>query len=117
MEGRRSLKPSTLVRFQPSAPRFALAWCTVHRRIYKPLRSRLGARAGFDSQRQHHAFEAHQDEQAILNRQAVGSIPTGRTRFGNCGRMVRRSTFNRDGESSILSSSTNENVLPASSSG
>ena len=41
MEGRRSLKPSTLVRFQPSAPRFVLAWCTVHRRIYKPLRSRL----------------------------------------------------------------------------
>ena len=41
MEGRRSLKPSTLVRFQPSAPLFVLAWCTVHRRIYKPLRSRL----------------------------------------------------------------------------
>jgi hypothetical protein len=43
MEGRRSLKPSTLVRFQPSAPKSesVLAWCTVHRRIYKPLRSRL----------------------------------------------------------------------------
>jgi hypothetical protein len=40
MEGRRSLKPPTLVRFQPSAPGFALAWCTMHRRIYKPLRSR-----------------------------------------------------------------------------
>ena len=35
----------------------------------------------FDSQRQHHAFEADEDEQAILNRQAVGSIPTGRTKF------------------------------------
>ena len=35
--------------------------------------------------------------------------------FWNCGRMVRRSTFNRDGESSILSSSTNETILPASS--
>ena len=30
-------------------------------------------------------------------------------------RMVRRSTFNRDGESSILSSSTNDVVLPESS--
>jgi hypothetical protein len=27
------------------------------------------------------AFEAHKDEQAILTRQAVGSIPTGRTKF------------------------------------
>ncbi len=76
------MKPSTLVRFQPSAPPFLLAWCTVHRRTYKPLRSRFRAWTGFDSQRQHHAFEAHKDEQAILNRQAVGSIPTGRTRFG-----------------------------------
>ena len=41
MEGRRSLKPSTLVRFQPSVPNSELAWYTVHRRIYKPLRSRL----------------------------------------------------------------------------
>ena len=41
MEGRRSLKPSTLVRFQPSVPNSVLAWCTVHRRLYKPLRSRL----------------------------------------------------------------------------
>jgi hypothetical protein len=41
MEGRRSLKPSTLVRFQPSVPYIVLAWCRVHRRIYKPLRSRL----------------------------------------------------------------------------
>ena len=37
-------------------------------------------------------------------------VPTGRTNFWNCGRMVRRSTFNRDGESSILSSSTNETI-------
>ncbi len=49
------------------------------------------------------------------NRQAVSSIPTGRTKFWNCSRMVRRSTFNRDGESSILSSSTK--FLPVSSSG
>ena len=79
MEGRRSLKPSTLVRFQPSVPNSVLAWYTVHRRIYKPLRSRL--EHGLGSQRQHHAFEAHEDEQTTLNRQAVGSIPTGRTRF------------------------------------
>src|SRR5262245_49733579 len=72
----------------------------------------MRARAGFDSQRQHHAFEAHKDEQAILNRQAVGSTPTGRTRSWNCGRMVRRSTFNRGGESSILSSSTISSPVP-----
>jgi hypothetical protein len=41
----------------------------------------IRAWTGFDSQRQHHAFEAHEDEQPILNRQAVGSIPTGRTKF------------------------------------
>lgn len=27
------------------------------------------------------ALEAHKDEQAVLTRQAVGSIPTGRTKF------------------------------------
>src|ERR1700685_1526642 len=59
--------------------KLVLAWCTVHQRTYKPLRSRL-ERGRFDSQRQHHAFEAHEDEQPILNRQAVGSIPTGRTK-------------------------------------
>ena len=42
----------------------------------------IRARTGFNSQRQHHAFEAHEDEQAVLTRQAVGSIPTGRTKFG-----------------------------------
>ena len=78
----------------------------MHRRTYKPLRSRLEHGLGSTPSASTNAFEAHEDEQAILNRQAVGSIPTGRTKFWNCGRMVRRSTFNRDGESSILSSST-----------
>src|SRR5436190_1914016 len=97
--------------------KIVLAWYTVHRRTYKPLRSRSEHGLAFDSQRRRHAFEAHEDEQAILNRQAVSSILTGRAKFWNCGRMVRRSTFNRDGESSILSSSTNETISPASSSG
>ena len=39
----------------------------------------------FDSLPRHHAFEAHQDEQAALTRQAVGSIPTGRTKFRDRG--------------------------------
>ena len=82
MAGRELLDLTTSVRFTPSRPYF----------------------------KRHHAFEAHKDEQAILNRQAVGSIPTGRTNLWNCGRMVRRSTFNRDGESSILSSSTNVTI-------
>src|SRR5882724_4744824 len=85
MAGRELLDLTTSVRFTPSRPNFERHHSTVSR---------------------YHAFEAHEDEQAILNRQAVGSIPTGRTKFWNCGRMVRRSTFNRDGESSILSSST-----------
>ena len=44
----------------------------------------IRAPPGFDSQRRNHgfAFEAHEDEQAALNRQAVSSILTGRTRFG-----------------------------------
>ncbi len=74
------MKPSTLVRFQPSVP--SSCWRSV--RCTGGLINRflqIRARAGFDSQRQHHAFEAHEDEQAILNRQAVGSIPTGRTKY------------------------------------
>ncbi len=35
----------------------------------------------FDSKCRYHAFEAHEDEQAALTRQAVGSIPTGRTKL------------------------------------
>ena len=116
MEGRRSLKPSTLVRFQPSVPNSVLAWCTVHRRIYKPLRSRLehglGSTPSASTMR---SKLIRMSSRFLIGRQLVR--PTGRTKFRNCGRMVRRSTFNRGGESSILSSSTNEIVLPASSSG
>jgi hypothetical protein len=79
--GRRSLKPSTLVRFQHSAPNSVLAWCTVHRRTYKPLRSRSEHGLGSTPSASTNAFEAHKDEQTTLNRQAVGSIPTGRTKF------------------------------------
>jgi hypothetical protein len=61
--------------------KLALAWCTVHRRIYRPLRSRLEHGLGSTPSASTNAFEAHKDEQAILNRQAVGSIPTGRTKF------------------------------------
>ena len=56
-----------------------LAWCTVHWRTYKPLCSRLEHGLGSTPSASTNAFEAHEDEQAILNRQAVGSIPTGRT--------------------------------------
>ena len=108
MEGRRSLKPSTLVRFQPSVPNSVVAWCTVQGRIYKPLRSRLehglGSTPSASTMR---SKLISMSSRFLIGRQAVGSIPTGSTKFRNCGRMVRRSTFNRDGESSILSSSTN----------
>ena len=43
----------------------------------------IRAPPGFDSQRRNHvlfAFEAHEDEQAALTRQAVSSILTGRTK-------------------------------------
>ena len=117
MEGRRSLKPSTLVRFQPSVPNSVLAWYTVHRRIYKPLRSRLehglGSTPSASTMR---SKLMRMSSRFLIGRQLVRFQPDAPS-FGNCGRMVRRSTFNRDGESSILSSSTNENVLPASSGG
>ena len=63
-----------------------LAWCTVHRRIYKLLRSRLEHGLGSTllddlAAPAPYAVEAHEDEQAVLTRQAVGSIPTGRTKF------------------------------------
>ena len=61
--------------------KIVLAWCTVHRRTYKPLRSRLEHGLGSTPSASTNAFEAHKDEQAILTRQAVGSIPTGRTKF------------------------------------
>ena len=117
MEGRRSLKPSTLVRFQPSAPPFLLAWCTVHRRIYKPLRSRLehglGSTPSASTMR---SKLIRMSRRFLIVRQLVRFQPDAPD-LGTVARMVRRSTFDRDGESSILSSSTNENVLPASSSG
>ena len=81
MEGRRSLKPSTLVRFQPSVPISVLAWCTVHRRIYKPPRSRLEHGLGSTPSASTMRSKLIQDEQPILNRHAVGSIPTGRTKI------------------------------------
>src|SRR5438128_361163 len=43
-----------------------------------------------------------------LKRDQAGSIPAARTKFCSRSRMVRRSTFNREGESSILSGCTNE---------
>ena len=103
------MKPSTLVRFQPSAPRFVLAWCTVHRRTYKPLRSRLehglGSTPSVSTMR---SKLMRMSRRFLIGRQLVRFQPDA-PNVRNCGRMVRRSTFNRDGESSILSSSTNEN--------
>jgi hypothetical protein len=58
-------------------------WCGVIQRQDGLL---IRAPPGFDSQRRNHAsfaFEAHEDEQAALNRQAVSSILTGRTNFPN----------------------------------
>ena len=80
MAGRRSLKPSTLVRFQPSAPRCVAARGSGTLRATVRNPSPL-VTAGVSPRRnpREHASEAHQDEQAILNRPAVGSIPTGRT--------------------------------------
>ena len=103
MAGRELLDLTTSVRFTPSRPYSS----GIIQRFDGVL---ISPQPWFDSKCRYHAFEAHEDEQAILNRQAVGSIPTGRTKFWNCGRMVRRSTFNRDGESSILSSSTNVTI-------
>lgn len=92
-----------------------LAWCTVHRRIYKPLRSRLehglGSTPSASTMR---SKLIRMSSRFLIGRQLVRFQPDA-PRFRNCGRMVRRSTFNRDGESSILSSSTSYIVLPASS--
>ena len=81
MEGRRPLKPSTLVRFQPSVPNSVLAWCTVHRRIYKPLRSRLEHGLGSTPSASTIRSKLIRISSRFLNRQGVGSIPTGRTKF------------------------------------
>lgn len=97
--------------------KIVLAWCTVHRRTYKPLRSRsehgLGSTPSASTMR---SKLMRMSRRFLIVRQLV-RFQLGAPSFWNCGRMVRRSTFNRDGESSILSSSTNETILPASSSG
>ena len=97
--------------------KIVLAWCTVHRRTYKPLRSRsehgLGSTPSASTMR---SKLIRMSRRFLIVRQLVRFQP-GAPSFWNCGRMVRRSTFNRDGESSILSSSTNETISPASSSG
>jgi hypothetical protein len=97
--------------------KIVLAWCTVHRRTYKPLRSRLehglGSTPSASTMR---SKLMRMSRRFLIVRQLVRFQP-GAPSFWNCGRMVRRSTFNRDGESSILSSSTNETISPASSSG
>jgi hypothetical protein len=97
--------------------KLVLAWCTVHRRTYKPLRSRLehglGSTPSASTMR---SKLMRMSSRFLIGRQLVRFQPDAPS-FWNCGRMVRRSTFNRDGESSILSSSTNETILPASSSG
>ena len=97
--------------------KIVLAWCTVHRRTYKPLRSRLehglGSTPSASTMR---SKLIRMSRRFLIVRQLVRFQP-GAPSFWNCGRMVRRSTFNRDGESSILSSSTNETTSPASSSG
>ena len=97
--------------------KIVLAWCTVHRRTYKPLRSRsehgLGSTPSASTMR---SKLMRMSRRFLIVRQLVRFQPDAPS-FWNCGRMVRRSTFNRDGESSILSSSTNETISPASSSG
>ena len=87
--------------------KIVLAWCTVHRRTYKPLRSRLehglGSTPSASTMR---SKLMRMSRRFLIVRQLVRFQPDA-PRFRNCGRMVRRSTFNRGGESSILSSSTN----------
>ena len=91
-----------------------LAWCTVHRRTYKPLRSRLehglGSTPSASTMR---SKLIRMSSRFLIGRQLVRFQPDA-PNLWNCGRMARRSTFNRDGESSILSSSTSETILPAS---
>ncbi len=64
-------------------------------------RDRLSPRSWIDTRGQHHALEAHEDEQAVLTRQAVGSIPTGRT-FGPLTPVEVYSPFKRYAISSNL---------------
>jgi hypothetical protein len=87
--------------------KLVLAWCTVHRRTYKPLRSRsehgLGSTPSASTMR---SKLMRMSSRFLIVRQLVRFQPDA-PNLWNCGRMVRRSTFNRGGESSILSSSTN----------
>lgn len=90
--------------------KLVLAWCTVHRRTYKPLRSRLehglGSTPSASTMR---SKLMKMSSRFLIGRQLVRFQPDAPNPW-NCSRMVRRSTFNRDGESSILSSSTNETI-------
>ena len=74
--------------------KIVLAWCTVHRRTYKPLRSRsehgLGSTPSAStmrsrlmrmSRRFHFLRRTTETSVRAPDRQAVGSIPTGRTKF------------------------------------
>ena len=51
---------------------------------------------GFESRHRCHWPEAHQDEQAILNRQAASSILARPTTFCRVAELVQRSTVNRE---------------------
>src|SRR5437016_7310450 len=51
---------------------------------------------GFESRHRYHWPEAHQDEQAILNRQAASSILARPTIFCRVAELVQRSTVNRE---------------------
>ena len=87
-----------------------LAWCTVHRRTYKPLRSRLEDGLGSTpSASTIRSKLIRMSRRFLIVGQLVRFQPDAPS-LRNCGRMVRRSTFNRDGESSILSSSTNVTI-------
>jgi hypothetical protein len=74
--------------------KIVLAWCTVHRWTYKPLRSRLEHGLGSTpsastmrsklmrmSRRFSLGGAQRQRASCAPDRQAVGSIPTGRTKF------------------------------------
>jgi hypothetical protein len=51
---------------------------------------------GFESRHRYHWPEAHEDEQAILNRQAASSILGRPTKFCRVAELVQRSIVNRE---------------------